>query len=131
MSNSSKKFLKYLKKREEETGSRYSALRDILTDVMHACQDDDLDFDTMLRSAIEVFEEEAELCGEFLHDDAEEGLIICMELAGTEHSHHDGQEYLKHRKATPEEEAACRKLWKENENAVVHLKDGKVVDITK
>lgn len=90
MSNMNKKFLKFLKKREED---------------------------------------EAEPCGEFLHDDAWDGLIICLETSGTEHSHHDGQGCLKHRKATPEEEAACRKLWAKDEDAVIHLKDGKVVDI--
>jgi len=71
---------------------------------------------------------EVELCGEFIHGD-DDGLIICLEISGTEHSHHDGEECLKCRKATPEEEAACRALWEKDEDACVHLKDNKVIDI--
>lgn len=122
--------LKILERNGKEDGAEIrGAIRDMITDLMHICVTEGLDIDDIIESAREVFEEEAEKCGQFCHADQGDGLTICEEPAGTEHSHHDGEH--KCRVATPEEEAECRRLWDEDENAVVHLKDDKVVDLSK
>lgn len=134
MKRSTERLLAFLQSSMKEDGVDEGALRsgvrDVLTDVMHICVSEGFDLDGIMASAQEVFEEEAEQCGQFCHADQGDGLTICEEVAGIEHSHHDGEH--KCRKAEPEEEAECRRLWAENGvDAVVHLKDDKVVDLSK
>ncbi len=133
MKNTTERLLNFLHSNMKndglDDGALQSAVRDVLTDIMHICVDNGFDIKDVLSSSQEVFEEEVEKCGAFCHDDHGDGLTICEEVSGTEHSHHDDNHQC--RKATAEEEKECLELWKANEEAVVHLKDGKVVDITK
>lgn len=65
MSTPSKEFVAFIQERMKDTSKR-GALRDLLTDIMHACEDE-IDFDLLLRDAEEVFDEEKVLgcpCGE-------------------------------------------------------------------
>jgi hypothetical protein len=55
MNTPSKEFVAFIQERMKDTSKR-GALRDLLTDIMHACEDDDLDFALLLRDAEEVFD---------------------------------------------------------------------------
>ncbi len=127
-----KRTLKILEQNGKKDGTQIrGAIRDLITDLMHICVEEGIDIHTVFENANEVFEEEAEKCGQFCHADVGDGLTICEEPGGTEHSHHDGDH--KCRTATPEEEAACRAIWDADKegDTVVHLKNGRVVDLSK
>lgn len=59
-SKASKEFLAFLHNRTEDTGSDRSSLRDMLTDIMHVCDEQIIDFNDLLKGAGEVANEEGD-----------------------------------------------------------------------
>ncbi len=57
MSKASKNFLAFIASQDAD---ERSALRDVLTDIIHLCEEKGYDFNDLLRGAGEVFNEETE-----------------------------------------------------------------------